>query len=203
MDEKDKKIAELTQALAVEKAGRELDKKTFEKSIAEKDILIKQKTEDIIGIRRENTRLKDLTAEERTKMSEIEIKHHEALLLQQQENDKLKKEIDERNTKEVVARKERVFAKFAGKDLELKKKLEEAFGKIVDHDKAQTDEEIASIAQSAYNMLGIPKADPVRQVITANGGDVGGAGESGNFADSETGKSLSSAMGLPVEAPKA
>lgn len=189
----------LSTDLATEKTARTAEKTDFEKKIAEKDTLIDQKNKDLVGARKETQSLKALTEEEKTKMSEREIAHHNALLQLQNEKDLLAKEISDRDVKEVTARRGRALDKIVGnKDAELRKKVEDNFGKIVGSDKAQTDEEIAAIVGQAFNMLGIPKPDPVQVAVNGGGGTDGGAGGGDNFSDSKAGKELSAAMNLPV-----
>ena len=201
MDEKDKKIKELTDALAAEKAGRATDKTAFEATIAEKDSIITQKTNDVVGARKEYKKLSDMTEAEKAAMSEKEIelqKRQEELDARQEGIEKTQKETLQ---KEVDARKERAISRLAGKDPELAKKIKDSYAKIVDHDKAQTDEEVAAIATSAFNMLGIPKPDGVREAINAGGGEAGGAGGDQNFADTSEGKSLGNALNLKSTEP--
>lgn len=191
-------------ALEIEKKARADEKAAADRIIAEKDAVIAQKNADIIGIRKENTKLKELTEEEKSKMSQMEIAHHEALLAAQKESEQLRAEISERNAKEISARRARALDRIVGtKDAELRKKVEEAYGKILDHDKAQTEEEIMSITQQAFNMLGVPKPAAVDAAVDG-GGDGGAPGEGGSqgYAESAEGKKLAEAMGLPTEAPK-
>lgn len=174
------------------------------KTIGEKDTLITQKTDDLVKLRQKTgedmKKLSEMTDAEKAAMSEKEIDLQKGLeklaedtrIFQEGQAASLKKEVD--------ARRERAIAAIVGKDADLKKKVEDAFSKIVDHDKAQTEEEITAIAGQAFNMLGVPKPDAVRSVVHGGGnGDAGGEVEPGSFANSEAGKSLSQAMGLPPE----
>lgn len=204
MDEKDKKIKELEDALKVEKDGRVADKIATDKLIADKDLLIKQKTEDVVGARSQYKKLSEMTEAEKAEMSAKEIE----LQTRQEEFDARQKKFEDDQKaftqKEVDARRERAISKIAGSDVELRAKVGEAFKKIIDHDKAQTDEEIAAVATSAFNMLGVPKPDPVRSAMGGEGGAAaGGEGGGENFADQKAGKDLAAAMNLPVEPPKA
>lgn len=193
-----------TRDAAAKKA--ETDLAAANKTIGEKDVLITQKTDDLVKLRNSTTqemkKLSEMTDAEKAAMSEKEIELQKGLeklaedtrVFQEGQAASLKKEVD--------ARRARAIAAVAGKDPELVKKVEEAFGKIKDSDKAQTDEEIASVATSAFNMLGVPKPQAVRDAINGGGnGDAGAAIEPGSFANSEAGKSLSQAMGLPPEPP--
>lgn len=203
-DEEKKKMKDLEDALAAEKAGRAEDKSTFDKTIGEKDALIEQKTKDAVGARKEYKKLSDMTEAEKAEMSAKEIE-----LQQRQEGFEItqKKFADDQKAftqKEVDARRERAINRIAGTNAELRTKVSDAFKKIVGHDTAQTDEEIGAIAQSAFNMLGVPKPDPVRGAMNGNGGAPDSENSAGtNFAEQNAGKELAKAMGIPVEAPKA
>lgn len=178
------------------------DLETAQAAITEKDAIIEQKTKDIVGIRHENTKLKELTKEEKEKMSQKEIELHDATLALQLKQENFEKTQAESLKREVDARRNRAIDKIVGtKDPELRKKVEDAFGKIKDSDKAQTDEEIAVYAGQAFNMLGVPKPDPVREVI--NGGSGAPAGSEGNgFAEKPEAVALAGLMGLPTQEPK-
>lgn len=201
-EEEKKKMKDLEDALAAEKAGRVEDKTKYDAAIAEKDTLIDQKTRDAIGARKEYKKLSEMSETEKAEMSAKEIE------LQQRQEDhekSVKKFEDDQKAftqKEIDARRERAINKIAGSDPELRTKVSDSFKKIVGHDVAQTDEEIGAIAQSAFNMLGIPKVDPVRGAINGDGGQAPNGGTGGtNFAEEKGGIELAKAMGLPVEKP--
>lgn len=183
-------------------------KATAEKLVTEKDGIIAQKTDDIVQLRKssekEYTKLKDMTDAEKATLSDKEKELLERQERLESEQETFRAQQAESLAKEVTARRGRAFEKLIGtKDPELRKKMEDAFGKIKDSDKAQTDEEIAAVAQSAFNMLGVPRPEGVRQAINESGGGTGGIGGDGNFAESKEGKDLSGAMGLPTEAAPA
>lgn len=176
--------------------------KESETLIAQKDAIIAQKTEDIVGARRETQKLKELSAEESAKMSEKEIELHNATLALQKRQEEFENMQRQNLQKEVDARKERVIARIAGKDPELKKKVEENYKKIVDHDKAQTDEEIEAVAVQGFNMLGIPRSNPITDVVGGGGDGTPGGAEGNGFSDSGAGKDLATAMGLQQTQPQ-
>lgn len=175
----------------------------LEKAIAEKDAIIAQKTEDVVGVRQKMQQLKELTEEEKKTMSQKEIELHETIRGLQGQISERDKADSERQEKEIGARRAAAFKKFAGTDPELNKKLEESFKSIVDHDKAQTEEEIAAVAQKAFNMLGVPAPDPVTAAMNGMDGGAGGDPAATGFADSEKGKGLTEVLGLPTEPPAA
>jgi hypothetical protein len=191
------KVAELETALTAEKQGRADDKANHEKAIAEKDAIIQQKTEDIVGARKQYKHLSEMTEEEKSKLTKREIEVREQLEAHEADVAKFRKEQADALKKEVDARKERILTKLAGTNKELREKIEKNFTRIIDHDKAQTEEEIAGIAQSAFNMLGEPRANPLNQAINGGGDGMAGGQEGNSYADTEAGKSLSQAMGLP------
>lgn len=172
------------------------------KTIAEKDTIIGQKNDDLVNLRKststEMKKLSEMTETERAAMSEKEIELQKGIeklaednrIFQEGQAASLKKEVD--------ARWDRTATKLAGNNPELKQKILDAGKRIVDSDKAQTEEEIAAIAGTAFNMLGVPKPDSVRTAINGGGGDAGGEIKTGEFADSEAGKSLAGAMNLPA-----
>lgn len=189
---------------AFEKTAGDLT--TAQATIAEKDGIIATKNADLINARKahekEYKKLADMSEAEKANLSDKEKE-----LLERQE----KLESDQREfatkqaeslKKEVDARRARAFEKIVGtKDPELRKKLEDSFGKIVDSDKAQTDEEIAAVALSAFNMLGVPRPEGVRNAINESGGGSAGGAVEGDFAETTGGKGLLSAMNLPTEVP--
>lgn len=183
--------------LEAEKTARKADADAHTKAIAEKDAIIEQKNGDIVGARKEYKKLSEMTEAEKAAMSAKEIELQERMEAFQLEQDAFKKTQEEALGKEVSARRERAYAKFAGKDPEARKALEDAFSKVVDSDKAQTDEEIAAVMQSAWNMTGLTKApDPMGGVFDG-GGSAGGENGGSGFAESKEGKDLAAAMGLP------
>lgn len=207
-EEEKAKMKKLEEDLAAEKAARTAEKVASDKILAEKDAIISQKNDDIVNQRKSYKKLSEMTEAEKAAMSDKEKELQERQETFEAEQRKFRDDQEAIRVKEVGARRMRAIEKIAGKDPELKKKIEESFSKIVDHDKAQTDEEIAAIATSAFNMLGVPRPDPVRNAIQGAGtGEAGGEGVGENFSDKPEGKSLGSAMGLesakpPVDAGK-
>lgn len=182
-------------------------KKAAEKLVAEKDAIISQKNDDLVGQRREFKKLSEMTEAEKSAMSAKEIELQERAEAHEADVKKFREEQAASLKKEVDARRERAITKLAGNDPELKKKIEDNYGRILDNDKAQTEEEIGKVVGDAFNMTGQPKPDPVRAAMQGGGQGEAGAGEAGSFAESKEGKELAGAMGLvepkPAEAAPA
>ena len=188
-------------ALADETAARKADADAHAKAIAEKDQIIEQKNGDIVGARKEYKKLSEMTEAEKQAMSAKEIELQERMEAFQQEQEAFKKSQAEILAKEVGARREAAFKKFAGTDAEARKALEDAFGKIKDSDKAQTAEEIAGVVQSAWNMTGLTAKPDAMNGVFDGGGAPGGEGASTGFAETTAGKELAASMGLPGAPP--
>ena len=193
----------LSADLATERTTRATEKAALERSIAEKDAVISQKNDDLVNARKSYKKLADMTEVEKEALSEKEkelLERQESLEKQTADFQKAQQEAQQ---KEVDARRGRAIAKIAGKDADLQKKVEDSFKRILDHDKATTEEEIAAIATQAFNMLGVPKPDPVNTAI-----NMGGDGEAGipvdgqNYADTQAGKGLMETLGLNLTGPQ-
>lgn len=192
------KSAELEKQIKeAEEAGAK-QKEEYEKTIAEKDELIKQKTEDVVGARKKFKRLEEMSEEEKEAMTEKELElqeRQEALDARQAASEKAMKETQQR---EVDARRANAIKRIAGDDEELQAKIEANYGRITDASKAQTEEEIRSIAQDAYNMLGTPaSSNPVEGAFGDGGyGDAGDVVKKQDFSETPKGKSLADSLGL-------
>lgn len=204
MDEKDKKIQELEKQLAdmgVQiKSIQEANTKLVEDN-KKKDEVIEQKTKDLVGIRKENTRLKDLTDEEREKMSEKEIELHNTAKALQEQQEQLAKDQQEWKQKEITARVDKAVKGLVGSDQVLIDKVKGNYGRIKDAEKAESEDEIARLASEAFNMLGVEKPASVSDAMGHDGGSAPGQGSGNNFANSDAGKGLAQNMGLAVEPP--
>lgn len=183
--------------LEAERAERAAEKEDFEKKLAEKDALIEQKTNDVVNARRKYKKLSDMTEEEREAMTEKELELQERQEKVEEEAARIQKEANERIEREVGARRAAAIKKLAGNDEELAKKISDNYGRITDAKNAQTEDEIAQIANDAYNMLGTPSRDGVTGAIASGGsGNPGDGGDRTDFSDTEAGKQLASAMNL-------
>lgn len=181
----------------------EADLAEAQKSIAEKDAIIEQKNSDIVGARKETQRMKKLTEDEKEQMSQKEIEHHEALLAQQEEAEKLRKDLAERDKREYESRRDNAIKKLVGDNAELAEKVKKNLARIKDADKAITEDEVGAIVGDAFNMLGEARPDPVNSVV--NGAGDGSAPQGGgkqSFADTERGKAVAQTLGVQIEPPK-
>ena len=195
-EEEKAKMAKLEADLAEANKAKE----ALERSVAEKDAIIEQKNQDIIGARKETQKIKKLSEEDKQSMSEKEIEHHEALLAQQEEAEQLRKDIAERDKRDFEARRDNAVKRLAGDNKELADKVRANFDRIKDSDKAVTEDEIGLIANDAYNMLGEARPDPVSSALNGagQGGNPAGGGEQ-RFSDTEKGKQAAKELGIPLE----
>lgn len=201
MDEKDKQIKELTDKVAtltssVETATKERDAATAEgatlkKAVAEKDVIIGQKNQDLIAQRQVYKKLSERSKEELEAMTEAE----KEALKRQEDNDtkfaQLEKENKEFKDKAVGDKRAAIIAKYAGKSPELKKLIEENISKVVGHDTADTDESIENVVKLANNMIGTVERNTIQETISKAEGAAGGEhGQGQNFADTPEGKAI-------------
>jgi hypothetical protein len=192
MDPKDKEIADL-KAKVTELEG----------TIQQKDILIEQKNQDIVGARRETQKLKELTETEKEAMTAREIELHNAALTLQADQEKFQSEQKEVQKRQVKETKQRLIAKLAGKNPEIAKKVAENLSKINGVDNAITESELAPFITDAYNMLGTLKPATVNNVLTDGSGDAPDSTTQTpeNFAEQPEGVALAGALGLAIGKP--
>lgn len=194
---------EATKALEAEKATIEeerstykTEKETLEKTISEKNLMIEQKSKDVIGARRKYKKLSDMSDEERDSLTEKELE----LQKRQEEQEERQQDFEKRQQalteKEVTARKNNAILKFAGEDKELAEKIFANYDRIKDAETASTNEEVAKIASEAFNMLGTPKGDGVESVINSGGNGKSGEGDKTDFSETSEGKEIAGALGL-------
>jgi len=187
--ESEEKIAQLEK-------DKEESEETYKKEIEEKNDVIKKKTDDLVGLRRQGQKLKELTDEEKTKMSQREIDLHDSQLKLTEDQDNFKKETAEHNKKETEGRRNEIFDKIAGEDKEYRDKLVSNFEELKGSDEAVTAEELNGFADKAANMIGTTRPNPINSAFNGAGdGDVAEVKE-GDFADSEKGKGLAKTLGL-------
>lgn len=212
-----KQVASLTAQVQTVTAERDQARKDVTKlgdDIKKKDALIEQKNQDIIGIRKasglERKKLAEMTEAEKAALSEKEIelqrRQEEMEADQLKRDEEMKKWREEQAAeakKQLDAKRAGIFTKLAGKNPDILKKLEENWGKLNKEltDKATTEEEITSLANDAYNMLGSIKPEAVRQAVQQSGAGEAGDGQ-GNAEDQAMVKGLSEQLGVPIDAPK-
>jgi len=175
----------------------------LETSLAEKDAVIAQKTKDIVGARKETQKLKELSEREKDAMTEKEIEIHNATLALQEQQESFQKEQQEIQAKEIGARRSNAIKKLVGEDAELAKKVERNIERINGYDKLSTEEEISNLATEAFNMLGVPRPNPIGSAISGGNGNAGQDTSKQSFADTDKGKAVAQQLGIQVEAPKA
>lgn len=184
MDPKDKQIADLTAQV-----------QQLTATIAEKDGIIAQKNQDIVGVRKKYKKLSEMSEEEKAKLTAEELEEREALDEVVTQQEEANKQAEELRKKEVAERREKLVEKYAGADPELKKKVLENFDRIKDADLAYTETEIEPFVQTAVNMLGDARPNPIN-VGNGRGGIPPTETKDGEFANSEGGKQVASALGL-------
>lgn len=185
---------------AADKAAADLAKAT--KTIGEKDAVIAQKNDDIVKQRQSYKKLDEMTKEEKATMSDKEIELQQRQEKLEADAEKFRKDQAAAQQKEIDARIAREVSKYAGKDEALAQKIRDNYARIKDAGNAQTDEEVAKVASDAFNMLGVPRPDAVRNAMQGSGGDSTGKEGTTGFAETQQGLDLSKAMNLPTEAPK-
>lgn len=187
MDPKDQEIERLKNELAAK-----------DKTIAEKDVLIEQKTKDVVGARRKYKLLNEMTDEEKAALTDEEKARREETdeIVAQQEA--LAKQQADDKAKEVAERRANIAKRLAGADVEAQKKILENFDKIKGADLALTESEIEPFMNTALNMLGDAKPAPIRQVVNANNAiaPITGENNAAGFAETDQGKSVAAGLGL-------
>lgn len=216
MDELEKakaRITDLETSLETEKAGRKADldnaakdKEALAATIATKDVVIAQKTDDIVKLRQNNTRLKEASDEEKASMTKKELEQYEILKASQDRTDALEKQIADGKATDLGIRRKAILDKYidAAKNPEARAKLEEKLKGFLDFDKLETPEDIEAKVKEGFTLVkaDIPTLDPVRSAHAAGGGEAPNENEKG-FADTEQGKSLATNLNLSIAQPEA
>jgi hypothetical protein len=173
----------------------------LQKTVAEKDAVIAQKNQDLVGQRKQYKKLSDMTQEEKDALSqkEIELQERQEVLDEQLRTFEAKQ--TELLQKEVGSRKDAALKRLVGDNKEFAEKIRSNFDKIKDSDKAITDDEVSALMGTAFNMLGDERPSPVAEALSADG-SAPSAYRTGNFADTPEGQGLANQLGL-APAPKA
>lgn len=187
--------------LETEKAQLVKDNEGLQQTITEKDELIEQKNQDIIGARRKYKPLKEMTDEEKAQLSEEDIKRKEEQDELYERQEAIEKEKAEERKAEQQSRLNKAIDRYANGDKELADKIRNNYSKLRGSDKAHLEEEIAELVDVSVRMMGPDAPDPVRTAHNDRGGAPGSGAEE-SFADTQDGKELASAMGLSVEPPQ-
>ncbi len=174
----------------------------LEKDIATKDVLIAQKTDDIVGMRRKYKSIAEMTEEEKESLSAKELELQQRI----EEFEIKQKELASKQAEilktEVESRRANAIKKLVGENPEIAKKVEENYNRIKDVEKAQTEEQIKVHVLEAFNMLGDERPEPISSAMNGADGIAPGEGAPTGFADTAEGKSLSGLMGLPIDNTK-
>ena len=185
-------VAEALEKSAQENAKALEDMKAaHEKTVAEKDAVIAQKNQDLVGQRKEFKKLADMTAEEKSKLTEKELEF-------QQRQEEFEAKQQEFTSKEIASRREAAIKRLAGDDKDLAEKVAANFDRIKDSDKAQTAEEMETIAREAFNMTGTPAPDPIRSAVFGGGNGEAPGGKQNDFSETEQGQQLASMLGVKI-----
>lgn len=180
----------------------EAEKEALEKTVAEKDAIIEQKNQDLVGQRKQYKKLSEMTQDEKDALSQKEIELQERQEEMERQQEEFEKQQAEIRQKEVTARKEAAIKKLVGDNEEYADKLRANMDRIKDSDAVQTEDEIAALADTAFNMLGNDKPEPVANAVNSAYGNPPAKTDSG-YADTPEGKQLEQQLGLATEeAPK-
>ncbi len=174
---------------------------TLTKTVQDKDLIIAQKNNDIIGTRKKYKKLDELTDEEKANLTPEQIAEKEAMDEVVTNQEKLAQETADNLAKEVGERRTQLARKLVGDDQAAIDKVLKNFELIRGAELATTETEIAPFMTTALNMLGSDRPDPVRNAMNAGGGDAPVV-KPGDFAESQQGVEMAAMMGLPTEAPK-
>lgn len=168
----------------------------FEGQIAEKDKIIKQKTDDIVGARKKYQKLSDLPKEEVEAMTEAERKAKEDQDILAEQQEVIAKQQAEDRQKDIESRKSEAVRKLVGDNKELADKILSNYGKLKDSDSAFSPEEVGRYMNDAFNLLGQDRPDPIRSVVNGMGGGEAPKEGQGTFAETPQGTQLGNLLSL-------
>lgn len=174
---------------------------TLTQTVKDKDLIITQKNQDIVGVRKKYKKLDEMSDEEKANLTPEQIAEKEAMDEIVTNQEKLAEETASTQAKELLERRTQIARKMVGDNQEAIDKVLKNFDLIKGAELATTETEIAPFMTTALNMLGSDRPDPVRSAMNAGGGDAPSMAP-GQFADSQQGAELATMMGLPTEAPK-
>lgn len=196
-----KQLDELSQNLS-EDQQKTLDgiAKAQVDQISEKDQKIEQQKEDIVGVRRQNQKLQELTDDQKAEMSEREIEHHNQLLefqKRQEEQEQQRQQDLEREKNEKVDRI--IKENYAGEDEETRKKVREELENFRGLDDAQTEEDIKPLVDKAARAMGEEAPEPVRNAINSQAEAPDKDSGDKEFSDTERGKQAAQELGITLD----
>lgn len=181
----------------------------LKKTVTEKDAIIIQKNNDIVGIRKNTDekmrKLQELTDEEKKNLSEKEIELHNAALDLQSRQDAFETEQKEHQNTQRLSLRDKILKNFVGNDEALFKKLQDNFDLIKGSDEAFTEDQISGLADTAFNMLGNEKPEnPVMHNANGDGGRAPNTQEAKtDFSETPEGQGLAGALNLNQAKPEA
>lgn len=199
MDDKER-IAELekqVENLTTERDQYKTDLDKANETIGEKDELIEQKNQDIIGARRKYKKLDEMSAEEKAQLSEDELKRKEEQDEIYERQEQIDKEAKERYEADRQSRLNKAIDQYAQGDQELAEKIKANASQFRGFEKAYTEEEIAEFVQKGATLLGPDAPDPVRNAHNDGGGDANQGAGNQSYDKTEDGSELGKMMNLP------
>lgn len=168
--------------------------------LAEKDGIIAQKNQDLIGMRKQYEgkfrSLSEMTEEEKAKLSdaELELKRQtEALQLQQEEMQREQAQFRQQQRESHV---NEAIRRLVGNDEKAAEKIKFNLDRIKGADEAVTAEDVSKYVNDAFFLLGDERPDPVRAAANFGGGDAPGAGDTKGFAETPAGQELGNLLNL-------
>ncbi len=188
-------------------AAMKAENDTLKARVVEQDGIITQKNKDIVGVRKKYQPLAEMTEEERNNMSAEDIKRKEEQDIIFEQGETTRKQQEEDRAKTIAERKREAAIKLVGTDEALIAKTIANFDKIKDADAAFTEGEVKTFMETAANMLGSERPDPVRSAVNQGGGEfpVSGDGkpEGSGFTDTPQGQEMARSLGLASSAAPA
>jgi hypothetical protein len=181
----------------------------LQKTVADKDVIIAQKNNDIIGIRKNTDekmrKLNELSEEEKKTLSEKEIELHNAALDLQSRQEAFEATQKEHQNTQRLSTRDKILKNYVGNDEVLFKKLQDNFDMIKGSDEVFTEDQIAGFADTAFNMLGNEKPEnPVMHNVNGDNGRAPTTGEAkADFAETPEGQGLAGMLNLQQAKPDA
>lgn len=181
------------------------DNRKLVKDVADKNKLIDEKNDQIIGARK---KFSEMSAKEKEELTEAE---KAALQANEETNTRLAKLEEQRNEdakRERDSRIEQAIGKYSNRP-DIQAKIRENFANLKTAEKAMTIPEIEASVRVATDMLGALEPGALNQNVNAGNGDApGDSNKKGDFADTPEGQAalariMPSAVGALKEAPKA
>lgn len=170
--------------------------------LAEKEAHLKKKSEQFHNLRNQKFRsFSEMTPEEKELYTpeQLEVFERQEILANELEQTKAqqRKQLDDYRTQQIT--------KLSGGDKTVAKQLESNLSRLAGYDSASTQSEIDQYIGDAWKLLGNATPNPLSQAISGGGGMAPNAQptkKDDGFAETEEGKGLAQAMGLPINNDK-